>query len=267
VTRGGDRERLLRRLAEQFAAAVADGSEVHEVPGFRVHLWPAADPFYRNVAIPVREAGDWRGAIAAMARTFEDRGRTPRLEFFAELWPDLAAALEADGFGLERRGEVMACGPLDLAPLRASPVAPRPLAGDESRSRLAAFLAGAAEAFAEQAAVSASGELERFADGLRRGALAAAMVPADREATPVSGATLIGAGGVAELAGVWTRAGWRRRGHARAACALLLERFFAEGGEVVWLSAGDAASAGLYRGLGFWPCGTQLNYARPGAPA
>jgi hypothetical protein len=51
------------------------------------------------------------------------------------------------------------------------------------------------------------------------------------------------------------------------ACALLLGRFFAEGGEVAWLSAGDAASAGLYRTLGFRPCGTQLNYARPEARA
>jgi ribosomal protein S18 acetylase RimI-like enzyme len=267
VSRGGESERLLRRFAEQFAVAVADGSEAREVPGFRVHLWPAADPFYRNVAIPVRAVGNWRGAVAAMARVFEDRGRTPRLEFFAELWPDLAAALEADGFVLERRGEVMACGRLDLAPPFAAPSAPRLLAGDEPLPRLAAFLAGAAEAFGEQAAVLASGELERFADGLRRGALAAAMVPADGEVAPVSGATLIRAGGVAELAGVWTRAGWRRRGHARAVCALLLGRFFADGGEVAWLSAGDAASAGLYRGLGFRPCGTQLNYARPGARA
>jgi ribosomal protein S18 acetylase RimI-like enzyme len=267
VTRGADRERLLRRLAEQFAAAVADGSEVREVPGFRVHLWPAADPFYRNVAIPVREVNDRRGAIAAMAKAFEDRGRTPRLEFFAELWPDLAAALEADGFVLERRGEVMACGRLDPASPSVALVAPQLLGGDEPLPRLAAFLAGAAEAFGERAAVSASGELGRFADRLRQGALEAAMVLADSEATPVSGATLIRAGGVAELAGVWTRAGWRRRGYARAVCALLLERFFAEGGEVAWLSAGDTASAGLYRSLGFRPCGTQLNYARPGARA
>jgi ribosomal protein S18 acetylase RimI-like enzyme len=267
VTRGGDRGRLLRRLAGQFAAAVAAGSEVHEVPGFRVHLWPTVDPFYRNVAIPVREVDDWRGAIAAMARVFEDRGRTPRLEFFSELWPGLAAALEASGFVLERRGELLVSGRLDLAQPCVSSIAPRLLAGDDPPPRLAAFLAGAAEAFGEQAAVSAPGELERFADGLRQGALAAAMVPAEGEVTPVSGATLVRAGGVAELAGVWTRAGWRRRGHARAVCALLLERFFAGDGEVAWLSAGDAAGAGLYRGLGFWPCGTQLNHARPGARA
>ncbi|HEX6011194.1 MAG TPA: GNAT family N-acetyltransferase, partial [Geminicoccaceae bacterium] len=160
-----------------------------------------------------------------------------------------------------------ACARFDLASPFLAPPAPHLLARDEPLPRLAAFLAGAAEAFGEQAAVSASGELERFADGLRQGALAAAMVPADREAMPISGATLIRAGGVAELAGVWTRAGWRRRGHARAVCALLLERFFAEGGDVAWLSAGGTASVGLYRSLGFWPCGTQLNYARPGARA
>ena len=44
---------------------------------------------------------------------------------------------------------------------------------------------------------------------------------------------------------------------------MLLERFFAAGGELAWLSAADVASAALYRSLGFAPCGTQLNYAGP----
>ena len=58
-----EREPLLHRLAGQFATA-ADGSEVHEVPGFRV--WPTPDPFYRNVAIPTDRPRDWAPAIAAM---------------------------------------------------------------------------------------------------------------------------------------------------------------------------------------------------------
>jgi ribosomal protein S18 acetylase RimI-like enzyme len=251
------RRALLARLAAQFAEAVADGSEVHEIAGFRVHLWHAADPFYRNVAIPVGPVDDWRPAIAAMRDLFEEHRRTPRLEFFAELWPGLAAALEAAGFQAERRAAVMTRGP--EGPLATGAPA-RLLTADEPRPMLASFLGGAAEAFGEPAAMLAAGEVERLATGLARGAVVAAA--ALMGGRPVSGASLIRAGRVAELAGVWTSAAWRRRGLARRCCALLLERFFGDGGEVAWLSASDAAGASLYRSLGFAPLGTQLNYAR-----
>jgi ribosomal protein S18 acetylase RimI-like enzyme len=136
----------------------------------------------------------------------------------------------------------------------------RLLTADEPRPMLASFLGGAAEAFGEPAAMLAAGEVERLATGLARGAVVAAA--ALMGGRPVSGASLIRAGRVAELAGVWTSAAWRRRGLARRCCALLLERFFGGGGEVAWLSASDAAGASLYRSLGFAPLGTQLNYAR-----
>lgn len=257
-------EALLARLADQFAAAVADGSEVHDLPGFRVHLWREADPFYRNVAIPTGPACDLPPAIGVMTALFEAHGRIPRLEFFAELWPGLAGALEAEGFTLERRSPVLV---LDASRAPAPAAAPRLLDAGTPTALLGAFLAGVAAAFAEPAMTPAPGELDRFARGLREGGIAAAAV-LTVAGEPVSGASLIRTGPVAELAGVWTMPGWRRRGLARAVCASLLARFFATGGEIAWLSAGDAASEALYRSLGFLPCGTQLNYARlPSAAA
>ena len=109
--------------------------------------------------------------------------------------------------------------------LRPAPVVPGStlLARGAPASLLGAFLAAAAEAFGEPEAPLVAGELERFAQGLDRGTLAAAVV-ADGE-LPVSGSSLIGPGPVAELAGVWTRPPWRRRGYARAVCGLLLERY------------------------------------------
>ncbi len=260
----GARHHLLRRLAAQFATAVANGSVVHDAGSFRVHVWPTADPFYRNVAVPVEPTGDWPQAIAAMQRVFALAGRTPRLEFFAELWPDLPAALDAAGFVTERHSEVMALAPTQLVPA-AVPVEPRLLGAEAPRSLLAAFLAGAGEAFGEAASLQAPGELERFADGLRRGTIeAAAMLDATR---PVSGASLTGRADVAELVGVWTCAEWRRRGYARATCTRLLQHLFDAGGALAWLSAGDSASCRLYRSLGFQPCGVQLNYVGPAAYA
>lgn len=248
------RQHLLRRLASQFATAVANGSVVHDAASFRVHIWPTADPFYRNVAVPIEPTSDWPQAIATMQRVFALAGRTPRLEFFAELWPDLPAALDAAGFVTERRSEVMALAAAQLVP-SSVPIGPRLLDGTVPWPLLAEFLAGAGEAFGEAASVQSPGELERFADGLRRGTIEAAAVL--EAARPVSGASLTGRAEVAELVGVWTCPAWRRRGYARATCTLLLQHLFAAGGALAWLSAGDTASCSLYRSLGFQPCGAR----------
>jgi ribosomal protein S18 acetylase RimI-like enzyme len=252
--------RLLHRLATQFAAAVAEGSEVHETPGYRIHVWPTADPFYRNVAIPIDAAASTQSAVAAMLRVFAANGRRARLEFFEELWPDLSDVLEQAGLFLERRGEVMVHSVGVPCPAMSVPRV-QALDAATPRGLLDRFLDGAAAAFGEPAAMLATGEVDRLALGLRTGTVVAAAAMAGK--TPVAGASVIRAGAVGELVGVWCLQAWRRRGLARSSCRLVIERFFRAGGEVVWLSAGDAASTNLYRGLGFVACGTQLNFAEP----
>jgi hypothetical protein len=88
---------LLRRLERQVHRGFARGSETREVGAFRIYLWPRPEPFYRNRALPVAEPGDWGPAVADLVRAFAAAGREPRVEFFAELWPGLGAALEAAG--------------------------------------------------------------------------------------------------------------------------------------------------------------------------
>ncbi len=260
IVTGEDFRPLLRRLAAQFGAALANGSEIRATAGYRVHLWPTPDPFYRNVAIPTAVTDDPERSVLEMLQVFAAHGRTPRLEFFAELWPHLPPVLERAGLSLERRAEVMARSAGTLGqPSPAHPVLD--LEGAASGSLLQAFLGAAAVAFGEEASISAPGEVERLADGLRAGAIVAAAVTAGEK--PVAGASLIRAGAVAELVGVWCLPEWRRRGLADASCRAVLQRFFAAGGEVAWLSAGDAATARLYRKLGFAGCGSQLNYAGP----
>ena len=60
------------------------------------------------------------------------------------------------------------------------------------------------------------------------------------EGEAVAAASLIGVGAEAELAAVWTAPRYRRRGLAEAVCRRLLTSFAARGGELVWLSAGNA---------------------------
>lgn len=248
---------VLRRLELQLREALAEGSEVHEVAGFRVHVWRTPDPFYRNVAVPVRPSvATDAAAVPALRAAFARHRRRARVEFFAELWPGLDLVLEEAGFAVEARAPVMAAtGPADL-PAAAEVTlldgaAPPPL--------LRAGLEGAAAAFHEPAAMLAPGELERLQAGLAAGTLRSALVLVD--GAPVGGASLAGRGPVAELLGVWTHPGHRRRGLARTLCRRLLADFFAAGGEVAWLTAGTRASARLYAQLGFLTCGTHLDCA------
>lgn len=254
----------LRRLARQFLEALADGSEVLETSAFRVHFWQTPDPFYRNVAVPVREVAQWRPAVGEMVRLFEARARTPRLEFFAELWPSLPPALEAAGFETDQEATVMIRG--RMPPLgTASHPAPVLLGAATPASFLDALFSAAADAFGEPRLRLDAAELARLREGLARGATHVAV--AIEDGRPVSSASLIGMGGTAELAGVWTARDRRRRGLATSVCSRLLHDFFARGGELAWLSAADDGGERLYRRLGFMACGTQLNCSLPAVAA
>jgi ribosomal protein S18 acetylase RimI-like enzyme len=253
----------LHRLQHQFMAAMTPGSRLHDTPGFRVFLWPEGDLFYRNVAVPVAVPADWDAAIARLREVFDRQRRIARLEFFQELWPELPAALERAGFAREMTAPAMMLTAPELTPEPARPpgAAVTFLTAAAPDALLEAFLALQATVFQELSAVTEPAELLRLRTALGRGESIAAMVLEDGE--PVAAGSLLGIGAAAELAGVATRRDRRRRGLAERVCRRLVERFFAAGGELVWLSAGGAGSDGLYRKLGFRVVGTQLNYVLP----
>lgn len=246
-------------MAGQLRRGMAAGSRTLTVPGFELFIWPEGDLFYRNRAVPSGAEAAGARSIAAMVEAFAAQDRIPRVELFAELWPDVASGLERAGFGLEMRAPalVLASGP--TPPARAA--GSRLLRADASPATIVAFLAGARAAFGATAAEHDAADASQLRRDLGSGAsIVAACGAADR---PLAGATLIGVGADAELAAVWTRPGYEGRGHARDVCRLVLSHFFAAGGELVWLSAAGERSLRLYQGLGFRRVGTQLNYALP----
>lgn len=253
---------LLRRLERQLHEALAEGSELFETGAFRLHVWRTPDPFYRNVAVPVAPTTDWSASIQDLRELCAACRRRPRVEFFAELWPGLEAALAAGGFAVEAKAPVMVAQAPPPAMEGGIPHVQR-LGPRTSRHVLQACLEAAAATFQEPAAMLTPGELERLAESLGSGGVRSAVVFVD--GVPVSGASLAGRGPVAELLGVWTAPGHRRGGLARRVCADLLTDFFATSGEVVWLTATSEAGRSLYVQLGFVPCGTHLDYAEPGA--
>ena len=110
---------LLERLQRQVVRGFAAGSEIHDGVAFRVHIWRNADVFYRNRALAMRRPVDWDAAIDEMVSVFAAADRVPRIELFAELWPDLAPALERAGWICEAAAPVLA---LSARHFKAAPV-------------------------------------------------------------------------------------------------------------------------------------------------
>ncbi len=248
--------------AQLLDALGRSGAELVEAGGFRVHLWHRADPFYRNVAVPVVRQDDWPAAIRLMDGIFRAAGRRARLEFIEERWPDLAAALVDAGFVRRQRMPVMV---LDR-PGEGAGASDVELLGPGSPPEVVAAALEALNAAFGQAMAEATLAVEtaQLVAELEAGHCRVAVVR--RAGQPVAGACLIGAGqGAAELAGVWTAVSHRRQGLGTAVCRALLDGFLAGGGRFAWLGAHDDAAHGLYARLGFRPVGHQVDFSGPAA--
>ncbi len=252
-----------RAIETQVRRALAlSGAEVLSAGGFSVHLWHRPDPFYRNVAMPVRRRLHWLPAIRLVEGIFRTAGRPARLEFIEERWPDLAAALADAGFVCRQRMPVM----VRDRPSAAVGTAPAVhLLRPDAPPGLVAATLDALNAVFDQAMPDATriAEAAQLTRELAAGHCRVAVILEDGH--PVAGASLVGDDGAAELAGVWAAPGRRRRGYATAVCQALLERFFASGGRFVWLGAHDDVAAMLYASLDFRAVGHQLDFSRPDA--
>lgn len=252
---------VLRRLEDGLRAAMAVGRERRAAAGFELFLFTDSDDDLLSMALPAPGARPpWDASIAALLAAYAPSGRRPRLEIFDELHPELAPALEAAGFVQTMRAPVMALLPGGLVADAGAVAGYRRLRHDDPAT-VEAFLR--AQSVAYGGSGEGEGALVWFASllaGLEGGTVMAACL--EREGRPVSGATLVFGGPIAELAGVWTEPQQRRRGLAALVCRRLLADAFATGLELCWLSAAEAG-LGVYRKLGFERVGTQLNYALP----
>lgn len=247
--------------AQLLDALARSGAQVIEAGGFRVHLWHRPDPFYRNVAVPVARPAGWPQAFRQMDDTFRAAGRPARLEFIEERWPDLAGALRDAGFVRRQRMPVMI---LD-GPGAAATTTEVHLLGPASPPGLVAATLDALNAAFGQVMTDATraAETAQLRHELEAGHRRVAVVL--RDGHPVAGACLIGDGAGAELAGVWTAAGHRRRGLGTAVCRGVLDRFLAAGGRFAWLGAHNDAAHALYARLGFRRVGHRLDFSAPDA--
>ena len=260
---------LLERIQAQMRTVARRQYEAVRVPPFTL-FFHATDPLpYFNYAIPDGPAsGDLTAPLDRLEAEFHARRRVPRFEFVEACAPRLAAALEAHGFALESRPQLMVC--------------PR---GEE---RAAPAVSGLEVATLDTA--TALGEFVLFLEVQRRAfGLPSTRIPSDDEALslretlgdgfaflariagePVATAMIQPPhGGLTELVGVSTLEAFRRRGIGGFLSFAAVRAAFDRGVSLAFLSAADARAGRVYEAAGFSPAGHSLFYrsdtAGPGA--
>jgi ribosomal protein S18 acetylase RimI-like enzyme len=245
---------VLLRLQDALVESTSAMRDTTRVGGYVVMLTPDDPLVWLNYAVPVSEAA--AQGVEAMTAVFQAADRTPRLEFFPDVWPGVAEVLDAQGFVCEKRMPIMVLEARNWAGLK-SEIDVR----DVDVQTFGSVNAVLAEAFgmppAESSDPLADPAFERIASGATLAA--AALV----EGVVVGGGFAVGTTEVREIAGIGTGAAFRRRGVASAVIAHLLDRFFNDGGELAWLTPGDDGAESVYSRLGFETIGEQVCYVLP----
>ncbi|HSB63457.1 MAG TPA: GNAT family N-acetyltransferase [Thermoanaerobaculia bacterium] len=259
---------LLDRIQAQMRTVARRQYEGVRVPPFTL-FFHDTDPLpYFNYAIPDGRgaaSGDLSAPLARLEAEFRSRRRVPRFEFVEACAPGLAEALEAHGFALENRAQLMVC--------------PR------GKERAAPAVSGL-----EVATLDAATRLDEFVlflDVQRRAfGLPSARVPSDEGALSLrealgDGFALLAriAGepvatamiqpphdGLTELAGVSTLEAFRRRGIGGFLSCVAVRAAFDRGVSLAFLSAADERAGRVYEAAGFSPAGHSLFYRRPEDP-
>lgn len=221
-------------------------------------------------------------AIGELRRVFRDYDRKLRFELFDILWPDLPDMLIEAGFKVEGKEPIMVCRPADYIDIPSTDLQLEFFDSGATLERVTDFVVAQRRAYGfEGGAVGAGEEALSLHKDMQQGRVVAVAAVEDGDIVGTAG--FVGIGNVVELAGVSSVPERRRRGIATKVAALALRS--AMGGELaserggqrgdllndqtnsskmdarlVWLTAGSAEAAGIYRRLGFKDTGVfQIN--------
>jgi ribosomal protein S18 acetylase RimI-like enzyme len=238
---------LLRRLQDSIQDP-KEGTLRIRAGGFAVTLDPNNPLPWFNDAVP--EKTPQPQDVAEMIDVFRSHGRRPRLEFFADLWPDVPALLEAQGFRLKDTQPALALKRDNWA-------------GHETKVDARMARPEDADAINAVADVAFEGDgpdpnrANAIRESLAKDRSRAVIAVIDGEV--VGCGRIVGRPDVREVVAIGTLPQFRRRGVGTAVTAKLLDDFFECGGEIAWLSAAPGAE-GIYRRLGFTPVAQQVCY-------
>jgi ribosomal protein S18 acetylase RimI-like enzyme len=248
------------RLQAHMRAVARQQYDAVRVPPFTLYFHPSDALPYLNYAIPDEAPGDGASLAEPLARLkaeFVRRGRRPRFEFVGAVFPALAGALEASGFEIEARPQLMVCTPDGLRDVPAVPgVTVETLPSTGPLDAFREFLLVQRRAFGLGDAGAVSDEDARW---LREG-LGAGLCFVGREGGRAVAVAMYldPQEGLTELVGICTLESHRRRGLAGSLTHAALVSAFARGVSVAFLSAADARAGRVYEAAGFTPFGNTV---------
>jgi len=254
---------LLQRIERINTKVAAQGRDVIAVGSFQALIDPSCDMTWLNYAVPVVGLGtnaEITQVLVELREVFHECDRTLRFEFTESLWPTLPAALEEAGLQLEVRHPMMLCTPNEFQPYQASAVDVRLLHPEEDTNTLFTYLSVRNQGFDQEFAAEPPTEKEiaELREQIENGSLRCALAHLD--GIPAGVGVTMPMLGICELVGVATLPALRRRGVAATLCSVLTKDHFERGGDLVWLSAGDAIAQATYERIGFRNVDFRLNY-------
>ena len=247
---------ILIRLQNALIESTKPSRDCTEIGGFVIMLTPSDPLVWINYAVPVSPENDVDEMVAAFRRA----NRTPRLEFFLDLWPEAVASLEEKGFVCEKRMPIMVIKREDW---KGHTHTHDIQTVDAHVFHQFNHMLGIAFGMVDPADPVKTDDplqdqsFQRIASGAN---LASYATIAGKV---VGGGLGIGTKEIREIAGIGTLSDYRRRGIASAVITHLLDRFFAEGGEIAWLTPGDDSAQSVYANLGFQTIAEQVVYELP----
>lgn len=253
---------LLQRIENNSHHVTAQVRDVITIGPFQALIDPSTQMTWLNYAVPIAPlAGlEVSESLLELRQVFANRHRTVRFEFTQSLWPTLPEALEQAGFVLEARQPMMLCTLADFNARNAPGVQVQLLTAKDDSNALAAYLSSASQGFGidDIAQPPTAEEIDKLRDDLHKGRLRGALAYLNGAVAGVG--CIIRLSEIGELAGVTTLPEWRRRGIASTLSSFLVQNHFDQGGEVVWLSAGDTIAQATYERIGFRLVDLRLNY-------
>ena len=242
----------LRRQARRGRIAQA-------LTAFTVYMPTTDDAADTPYAIPRHLRRTVRDAdLDELHAIFRRQSARPRVEFLAELYPDLPERLASAGYQETRRQSVLLARPHDIQsppPAHAEVITiSRASSLEEVRENLDTNALG----FDEPA-----GATEGQAEAFRAGLLTSRAFTLRAHGRPVTGGMFEAImGGVTELMGISTLPQYRRQGFAAYLTAAMAQSAFAHGATLVFLCAVSEEAGRVYQRVGFRPCGSLVEYAR-----
>jgi ribosomal protein S18 acetylase RimI-like enzyme len=253
---------LLRRLELASNRAMSRTRKWVDVGAFRAYFDETSDLIWLNYAAPIQILGSetqTKRDVAALKKEFKRRQRKLRFEFIESLWPGLGTMLRTSGLRLEAAQPLMICSPATARRKKPADIRIQPLNENDQDGVLDTFVQLSASAFGRDCPPHELAEQRtRLRIELHAGARRAVMGWIENH--PAGVAALSPTESAGELVGVATLPKFRRRGVASSLSSHLTLDHFHRGGQVVWLSAEDAAAQAMYRTIGFTDAGIYANY-------